>query len=429
MFIRDTTVFCVGLNHKNASMPLREKLHLSSAKIAEIIVKIRTQFALQELVILSTCNRCELYGTVVADKKFDLRQAFCAAHRQLVADNNNINSLLYVYQQEEAIKHLFSVTASIDSLIIGETQIVRQVKEAFALAKQKGTTGAVMQQILQTALATSKKIRTETDIGNKIVSISHAAISLCNKIFTNIKAVKMLIVGAGEMAKIAARYACKQGVAELAVANRNLSRAEQLCKELGIGSAHTLDKLHEHLSWADVVITATTADNYLIQHQMVTQILKERQHHRPMGLIDISMPRNIEPSCQEMEDVYLFDLDDLKQITLQNSEARQQAVSDALQFVEKGVDSLRKHFTEREIGATVAEFKNFLLTLVEKQTSQTLSKSTYVSLTPQQRAGIQQLTDVIVNKIVGQVSMHLKDSQLEKQQVLNLFQKLSNKTK
>ena len=419
---QDTAIFCVGISHKTASLSLREQFHLTDAKIAAIISGVRASFALRELVILSTCNRCELYG--VATGECDYVALFAAVHAQLAPQNETWTENLYVLTQWQAVEHIFSVAAGIDSLIIGETQITGQFKRAFALASEAQTCGVVMTQILQTTLATAKKIRTHTEIGSRTVSISHAAIMLAKKIFTNISAANVLIVGAGEMASIAARNAIKQRVRSLAVANRTRARAEELCCQLSSTAvAVDLAELPERLAWADVVITATTGREYVI----VPAHIEQAQHQRrgkAMTLIDISLPRNIDPRCQEIEEVYLFDLDDLRQITDQNLNARQQAVAQAAEYIAHGVDTLHKNFVEREIGMTVAGFKNFLLDVVKAQTDQTLAKSLYGTLTVQQRDGIHQLADIIVNKIVGQVSLRLKDASVREEHVLDTFRSL-----
>lgn len=419
---QDTTVFCVGISHKTASLSLREQFHLTETKIAEIINAIKTKFALRELVILSTCNRCELYGTAASE--CDYTALFAAVHEQLAPQEEAWADKLYVLTQWQAVEHILSVAAGIDSLIIGETQITGQFKRAFSLAQEAQTCGVVMTQILQTALATAKKIRTHTEIGSRTVSISHAALVLAQKIFTNISMAKVLIVGAGEMAGIAVRHAVKQRVRSLAIVNRTQARAQKLAQQLdGAAEVEELAALPARLAWADVVITATTGREFIITRQHIEQSQRQRCG-KATALIDISLPRNIDPNCQAVEDVYLFDLDDLRQMTDQNLHARQQAVAQAAEYVAHGVASLRQTCVEREIGVTVAGFKDFLHSVVKAQTDQTLAKSLYGTLTVQQKDGIHQLADIIVNKIVGQVSIRLKATSLPKEQVLDVFRRL-----
>lgn len=416
---QDRAIFCVGISHKTASLSLREQFHLTDAEIAKIVSGVSASFALSELVILSTCNRCELYGVVAGE--CDYPALFAAVHSQLALPREAWKENLYVLTQQRAVEHMLSVAAGIDSSIIGETQITGQFKRAFALAREAQTCGVVMTQILQTALTTAKKIRTQTEIGNRSVSISYVAILLAKKIFTDVAAANVLIVGAGEMASIAARNAVKQGVRSLAVINRTLAHAEALCHQLhGNAVAVNLTELPARLAWAEVVITATTGREYVILPAQIEQAQRQRRG-KAMALIDISLPRNIDPRCQQIEDVYLFDLDDLRQITDQNLNARQQAVAQAAVYIAQGVDALNKNFIEREIGMTVAGFKSFLLDVVRAQTDQTLAKSLYGTLSVQQRDGINQLADIIVNKIVGQVSMRLKDAARHEEHVLATF--------
>ncbi len=422
MVWQDMTVFCVGISHKTASLSLREQFHLTDAKIVELSRAVSTDFALRELVILSTCNRCELYGVVAG--ACDYATLFAAVHTQLAPQRETWRKNLYVLTQWQAVEHILSVAAGIDSLIIGETQITGQFKRAFALANEAQTCGVVMTQILQTALATAKKIRTHTEIGKRTVSISHAAILLAKKIFTNIANANVLVVGAGEMASITARNAVKQGVRSLAVVNRTLARASALCRQLPDNAiAVNFADLPARLAWAEVVITATTRREYVILPAHIEQAQRQRRG-KAMALIDISLPRNIDPRCQKIEDVYLFDLDDLRQVTDQNLQARQQAVAQAMEYVAQGINTLHKSFIEREIGMSVAGFKNFLSDVIKAQTDQTLAKSLYGTLTVQQRDGIHQLADIIVNKIVGQVSLRLKDASVREEHVLYTFRHL-----
>ena len=415
-------IFCVGVSHKTASLSLREQFHLTDANIAALIGTVRDTFALHELVILSTCNRCELYG--VAAGECDYAALFAAVHVQLTPQTAAWTDNLYVLKQQQAVEHILAVAAGIDSLIIGETQITGQFKRAFALASEAQTCGAVMTQILQTSLATAKKIRTHTEIGQRTVSISHAAILLAQKIFTNIADANVLIIGAGEMASIAARNAIKQGARSLVVVNRTRARAEDLCRQLhNMAVAVDFTSLLVRLAWADVVVAATTGGEFIILPAHIEHAQRQRRG-KAMALIDISLPRNIDPRCQEMEDIYLFDLDDLRQVTDQNMHARQQAVAQAEEYVTRGVNALHKTFAEREIGMTVAGFKDFLLDVAKTQTDQTLAKSLYGTLTAQQKHGIHQLADIIVNKVVGQVSLRLKDVSRREEHVLDTFRSL-----
>lgn len=422
MFFDDGQIFCVGMNHKTMSLSLREKFHLSSTKIAGILNPIKQRFGYRELVILSTCNRCELYG--VADNIGDFSEAFVAVHDQLAINYRaeTIKNRLYTLTQQQAVRHILMVVSSMDSLIIGETQIVNQFKQAFILAQQAGTCGTLMRQLLQIALATAKKVRTQTEIGQRTVSISHAAIVLSQKLFANLKTASLLVVGAGEMAAIASKYAVGRGVEQLTVVNRNVNRAQQLIASLNKGSCRSLAELPDALATTDIVITATTADSYLIDSPMLEEVQRRRKN-RQLALIDISLPRNIDPACQGLENIYLFDLDDMKAVIDQNTIARQQASQQAISLIDKGTANVEKTFIEREIGSAVANFKNFLQQLIKNQTERTLAKSLFDSLTSQQKEALHNLSEIIVNKVVGQVSVQLKDSTADEHQLV-AFRKL-----
>ena len=420
MFFDDGQIFCVGMNHKTMSLSLREKFHLSSTKIAGILNPIKQRFGYRELVILSTCNRCELYG--VADDIGDFSEAFIAVHDQLAINYLDETNRLYTLTQQQAVRHILMVASSMDSLIVGETQIVNQFKQAFMLAQQAGTCGTLLQQLSQIALATAKKVRTQTEIGQRTVSISHAAIVLSQKLFANLKTASLLVVGAGEMAAIATKYAISRGVEQLTVVNRDLNRAQRLIASLNKGSCRPLAELPDALVTADIVITATAADSYLIDSPMLEEIQRLRKN-RQLALIDISLPRNIDPACQGLENIYLFDLDDMKAVIDQNTIARQQASQQAISLIDKGTANVEKTFVEREIGLAVANFKNFLQQLIKNQTERTLAKSLFDSLTSQQKEALHNLSEIIVNKVVGQVSVQLKGSTADEHQLV-AFRKL-----
>lgn len=422
MFFDDGQIFCVGMNHKTMSLSLREKFHLSSTKIAGILGPIKQRFGYQELVILSTCNRCELYG--VADNAGDFTEAFVAVHDQLSISYRReaIKDRLYTLTQQQAVRHILMVASSMNSLIIGETQIVNQFKQAFIIAQQAGTCGTLMQQLLQIALATAKKVRTQTEIGQRTVSISHAAIVLSQKLFANLKTASLLVVGAGEMAAIASKYAVDRGIEQLTIVNRDINRAQRLSVNLNKGNYRPLAELSQALVTTDIVITATTADSYLIDSPMLEKVQRLRNNQQ-LALIDISLPRNIDPACQDLENIYLFDLDDMKAVIDQNTIAREQASRQALSLIDKGTANVEKIFVEREIGSAVANFKNFLQQLIKNQTERTLAKSLFDSLTVQQKEALHNLSEIIVNKVVGQVSVQLKDSTADEHQLV-AFRKL-----
>lgn len=422
MFFDDGLIFCVGMNHKTMSLSLREKFHLSSTKIAGILQPIKQRFGYRELVILSTCNRCELYG--VADDVSNFTESFVAVHDQLTIDfrQQAIKNRLYTLTQQQAVRHILMVASSLDSLIVGETQIVNQFKQAFALAQQAGTCGTLLQQLLQIALSTAKKVRTQTEIGQRTLSISHAAIVLSQKLFANLKTASLLVVGAGEMATIAAKYAVDRGVKQITIVNRDVKRAQNLATNLKKGDCRPLAELPHSLATNDIVITATTADSYLIDPLMLEEVQRLR-NNRQLALIDISLPRNIDPACQNLENIYLFDLDDMKAVIDQNTNARKQASQQAVTLIDKGTANVEKTFIEREIGSAVANFKNFLQQLIKNQTERTLAKSLFDSLTIQQKEALHNLSEIIVNKVVGQVSVQLKDTTTDENQLV-AFRKL-----
>src|SRR5207249_8084754 len=303
-------LFVAGLSHKNAPVELREQLAVEEDKLRELLSDVSATGVVQETLILSTCNRVEVYG--VADAPGEARAvAFRHLCRYRGVSPASVEPVLYTHVDADAVRHAFRVAASLDSMMIGEPQILGQVKDAFALAQSCETVGPTLHTLFTQAFAVAKKVRTETDVGRYAVSVSFAAVELAKKIFDGLASRTVLLVGAGKMGELAARHLVEQGAFPIYVANRTWSRALEMARALS-GTAVPFDELTTALASADIVITSTGAHEPVIRRDMVAEVLHGRRG-RPLFFIDIAVPRNVEESVQTLEDVYCYDIDDLKQ--------------------------------------------------------------------------------------------------------------------
>ncbi|QQX79263.1 glutamyl-tRNA reductase [Shewanella sp. KX20019] len=346
------SLVAIGINHKTATVDLREKVAFAPDKIHDAMKSLASRTQSGEAVIISTCNRTELYCN--NGEESDVVQWLEEYHQLSHAD---VEPCLYQYKDQEAVKHLMRVSAGLDSLILGEPQILGQVKQSFVKAKEAGTVAATMDRLFQNTFSVAKKIRTETEIGAAAVSVAFAAVSMAKHIFSSIGSTQVLLVGAGETIELVARHLKDNGVKTMVVANRTISRAEAMCEEFG-ATAITLEQIPDFLPKADIVISSTASPLPIIGKGMVEKALKQRRH-QPMLLVDIAVPRDIEAEVADLDDAFLYTVDDLQSIIEQNMASRREAAEQAeliaddqsYQFMEwirslESVDSIREYRTQ-----------------------------------------------------------------------------------
>ena len=324
----------VGLNHKTAPVELRERAAVPEAEIAPLLKRMLEAPPVREAALLSTCNRVEF--TLVThdpDAAIALVHDWFAEVSELPLEA--VAEHLYSHASENAVRHLFAVATGLDSLVLGEPQILGQVKSAYDRALAAGTAGHVLHRLFQATFAAAKRARTETDIGRQAVNISSCAVELARRIFGDLTGKRVMLVGAGEMAELAARHLKGNGVGDILVANRTLERARRLAAEFD-GHALTLDQLDEYLDAADIVISSTAASTYVLLPDQVARAMEKRRQ-RPMFLVDIAVPRDIDPRIDEMDGVYLYDVDDLQQVVQGNLEHRERAAAEARALLEEDV--------------------------------------------------------------------------------------------
>ncbi|BAJ03354.1 glutamyl-tRNA reductase [Shewanella violacea] len=316
------TLVAIGINHKTATVDLREKVAFSPDKIHDAMKSLASRTKTGEAVIISTCNRTELY-TNNADESEVVR--WLEEYHQV--SHEEIASCLYKYQGQAVVQHLMRVSSGLDSLILGEPQILGQVKQSFAKAKEAGTVAITMDRMFQNTFSVAKKVRTETEIGAAAVSVAFAAVSMAKHIFSALSATKVLLIGAGETIELVARHLKDSGVDSMIVANRTLSRAQGMCEEFG-ATAITLEQIPDFLPQADIVISSTASPLPILGKGMVEKALKQRRH-QPMLLVDIAVPRDIESQVAELDDAFLYTVDDLHSIIEQNMASRREAAEQA----------------------------------------------------------------------------------------------------
>ena len=318
-----------GVNHKTAPVSLREQAAFAPDRLLDALRQITTLGGAHEATILSTCNRTELYCHL--DPGEDQRAVawFCEYHR---LSHALLEPHLYVYPGDQAVKHAFRVASGLDSMVLGEPQILGQMKEAFATAHKAGATGKILNRLFQQTFSVAKQVRTDTAIGASAVSVAFAAVSLAKQIFSRLSERTVLLIGAGETIELAARHLKEQGVNHIIVANRTVERAQRLAQTCN-GEAISLTEMPERLSDADIVISSTASQLPILGKGAVERALKIRKH-RPMFMVDIAVPRDIEPEVGELDDVYLYTVDDLQQVVEQNMQSRQAAAKEADKIID-----------------------------------------------------------------------------------------------
>ena len=326
----------LGLNHRTTPVELREKLAFRTEELSQALTAIRQELKIPECVILSTCNRVELYTVLPElDGHAARLREFLAQFHQL--DPAGLSDRFYWHLQPDSVRHLFRVAAGLESMVLGESEILGQVREAYAKAAECGSVGPVFHRLFQTAIRTGKEVRNKTRIGQGAISISSVAVELARRIFRDLRTKTILTIGAGQMGEATLRSLQDQGVGSILVANRTVAAAEPLARAFG-GETVPLTELEPALIRADIVISSTSADSYLLTRPQVHRIMTARRQ-RPLFLIDISVPRNLDPEIAQLENVYLYDIDDLEEIASANRRRRLDEATSCSAIVEDQLET------------------------------------------------------------------------------------------
>jgi glutamyl-tRNA reductase len=320
----------LGLNHKTAPVALREKVAFNEERLLAALYTLRQESGVAEVVILSTCNRTEVYWSGTASGA-ELSHWLERHH----GNNLNLGSSLYVHQDRLAVEHAFNVASGLDSMVLGEAQILGQLKEAYRLAHEAGSTGPWLNKLFQAAFSAAKRVRSETQIGANAVSLASATVSLARRMYADLGAHTALMIGAGEMISLTARHFAAAGVKRLVIANRTLSRAQALAAEIK-GYAVDLSAVDKELADADIVISCTASSVPIVTKKAAAAAVRARRH-RPIFMVDLAVPRDIETEVAELEDIYLFSIDDLQQLVDENRQQREVAAGGARLLLEEEV--------------------------------------------------------------------------------------------
>ena len=383
----------VGLSHHTAPIEVRERLHFPEKDLPAALHALVERDAVEEAIILSTCNRVEILARLTDDADARLLLGdFLSRQRRVPRDL--LDKHLYHHSQREAVRHIFRVAASLDSMIVGEPQVLGQVKAAYATGRAVGTVGGILDAVLAHAFATAKKVRTETGVAASAVSVSYAAVELARKIFGSLEGKTVFLIGAGKMSELAARHLRRSGARAIFVANRTLARAEELAKELG-GETVRFDELLNFISRADIVISSTGAPVYIIKKEHGARFLAERRN-RPMFFIDIAVPRDIDPALNKLNNIFLYDIDDLQQVVEANLRQRRREALRAEEIVEREVDRLLGRLKRLEVAPTIAALQEHLHGLRQQE----LERARLRDLSPEQHTAVEEMTRRLVNKIL-----------------------------
>ena len=398
----------IGLNHRTAPIDLRERLGFQEAKLVEALGQANALPSLKENMILSTCNRVEIYAATREIEKaiFDLREFLSQYHRLPLKE---FEKSLYSYAGEEAVKHIFRVASSLDSMVVGEPQILGQIKDAYDIATQAKTSGLVLHRLLHRAFHVAKRVRTETKISNSAVSVSSVAVDLAKKIFESLERKTVLLIGAGEMCELAAQHLVSGGIDKVLVTNRTYERAVALAGQFK-GEAIPFGEINDGLKRADIVISATDSPQYLLRHDQVAKVIKDRKQ-KPIFFIDIADPRDIEPGVGEIENAYLYNIDDLQKVTNDNIKDREKEAGKAETIVEDEVFKFVNWYRSLDITPTIVALRKKFEEIRKKELEKTFSL--HPELSDKEKKSLEALTSAIINKILHDPLTLLKKSNEE----------------
>ena len=350
-------LIALGINHSSAAVEVRERVAFAPEQVSEALVDCCRAAQLDEVVILSTCNRTEIYAiapprTALADKAVQLID-WMANYHHLSAEE--LRQSAYHHEAEQALTHLAQVAAGLDSMVLGEPQIFGQLKSAYAVAAESGTVGSELSRAFQRVFSIAKKVRTDTAIGENPVSVAYAAVDLAGHIFSDLTECHALLVGAGETIELVTRHLIEAGIKNIVIANRTLGRARELAQKFG-AEAVLLAEIPEQLPAADIVITSTASQLPILGKGAVEQAIKTRKH-KPVLMVDIAVPRDIEPQVGELRDVYLYSVDDLREIVDQNLRSRQDEARKADVIIAEGVSGYVDDYKRLAAVDAVKEFR------------------------------------------------------------------------
>ncbi|MBR7890010.1 glutamyl-tRNA reductase [Marinomonas sp. A79] len=417
----------VGVNHKTAPVAIRERVAFAPEKMIDALSSLVANKTANEAVIVSTCNRTELYCAVEEQEQVDNVIAWLADYHGLAL--SDLQQYCYTHLNDDSVRHVMRVASGLDSLILGEPQILGQVKSAYAVSQEGACIGPELESLFQRTFSVAKRVRTDTAIGENPVSIAFAAVSLAQRIFADIRKNTALLIGAGQTIELVARHLKENGIKRIIVANRTLTRAETLANELN-AEAIMLGDIGDYLSQADIVISSTASQLPIIGKGMVERATSKRRH-APMLLIDIAVPRDIEPEVEEVNDAYLYTVDDLHSVIEENVRARQDAAKAAEQMIEEGLEAYRRILESRKVSELIVTFRQSAEAIKQAELEKAL-KSLEMGQSPEQ--ALNKLAHGLMNKLIHAPTRYLRDAGADADQdaltiasnVLGIYQEKDN---
>ncbi len=397
----------VGLNHRTAPVEVRERLNVTEAQLPSRLAEVRSLPGVAGAAVLSTCNRVEV---IVSAESEDVIESIVSWMTDRgAAERGELEKHLYVLRYEDVIKHLFRVASGLDSMVVGEPQIGGQVRAAFLAAQRDGSLDPLLERLFEETMRVAKKVRTDTGIGEHAVSVPYAAVELARKIFGDLRGLQALLLGAGEMSELTAEHLNSFGLKQIFVANRSHDRAQQLAERFH-GQAIYFESIEPNLATCDIVIASTAAPHYVLEPPQVVRALSSRKM-RTLFLIDLSVPRNIDPAIGQIAGAYLYNIDDLQQVVDSNRELRQKKAEQAEGIVSREVESFRRRLLAHEAVPTILELQQRLEAIRAEELEKCVRK--LGPITAEQRETIEILTTQMVNKILHYPILRLKDSAAE----------------
>lgn len=418
-------IYLIGLNHRTAGVEIREKYALSEQCGADQPAPFSPGQSIHEIMVLSTCNRVEILaignGEEAVSSVLERWCELCGGEPEA------LRPYVYIHENLDAVKHLFSVACSLDSMVVGEPQILGQLKQAYIESVGRNMTGVILNRLLHKAFSVAKRVRTETSIGASAVSISYAAVELGKRIFGDMGETTAMLIGAGEMAELAAVHLLNSGISKIFVANRTFARAEELAKQFN-GEPLAFEELFGRLPEVDIVISSTGAPQAVIRAKDIKGVLKKRKN-RPMFFIDIAVPRDIDPDVNNLDNVYLYDIDDLKEVVEENMAQRQEEAARAHGIVDMETQAFARWLKALDLQPTIVQLLQQGEDIASRELAKTLKRLGQEQVDPQTREALEVLVKSLVQKLYHEPIDYLKrrsEEEATSQRFIDMTRKMFN---
>ncbi|MGO4888601.1 glutamyl-tRNA reductase [Anaerobacillus sp. MEB173] len=414
-------IVVVGFNYKRTPVEIREKFAFQGAELPDAVKKLQNMKSILECVVISTCNRTEIYAVVdqLHVGKYSIKH-FLSEWFEM--DKEEFIQYLDIREDDHAIEHLYRVTCGLNSMVLGETQILGQIRDGFLLAQEVGTTGTIFNQLFKQAITVAKRSHSETEIGENAVSVSYAAVELAKKIFGDVSDKHVLVVGAGKMSELTAKHLHANGVGAVTVLNRTMAKAVELAERF-FGQARSMSEIKQAMIDADILISSTGSTDYVVTKEMVADIVKKRKG-RPLFMVDIAVPRDLDPRLGELDSVYLYDIDDLEGIVAANLEERKKEAAKIEILIEADMDEFKNWLNTLGVVPLISALRTKALA-VQAETMESIERK-LPNLTEREKKVLRKHTKSIVNQILRDPIMRVKEiaGESNSEEALELFTKI-----